>query len=224
MDTSTKLQYQDRRVTRTKNFLRNAILDLVVERGEFNTIQINDIADKADLARSTFYLHYSDKEELLYDALDYEFHKFFNEIQEYHQKEYASIHLLSILKYVCDNPRYFQVVLNSVGTTKAFEQTRKTLGELLLSWVDFSIFDSSVPHDLIIYHISGTIINSIKWWLETGNEYSPEEMNNFIFDLIFNGTLKAIGLNTKDELDNIFIQQILEREQGRKNTDVTPEN
>ena len=121
MDRSTESAKEDRRITRTKNYMRNAILDLITERGEYNSIQINAIADKADVARSTFYLHYADKEELLYDALDGEFNKFLTEIQNYYEKPQAPLHLLSLLSYVRDHPRYFQVVLNSVGTSQAFE-------------------------------------------------------------------------------------------------------
>ena len=213
MDRSTESAKEDRRITRTKNYMRNAILDLITERGEYNSIQINAIADKADVARSTFYLHYADKEELLYDALDGEFNKFLTEIQNYYEKPQAPLHLLSLLSYVRDHPRYFQVVLNSVGTSQAFEQTRKVFEEWLLNWLDFSVFDSSLPHHLVSYHISSTVINTIKWWLETENDHSPEEMERFCLELIFGGVLKVIGVSPKAELDEIFAQQIREKTQ-----------
>ena len=211
MDTSTKTEYEDRRVTRTKNYMRNAILDLIAERGEYNSIQISEITEKANVARSTFYLHYGDKDKLLYDALDYDFHNFINEIREYHQLEFAPINLLNILAYVKEHPRYFQVVLNTVGTTKAFEQTRKTFEEFLVGWIDFSVFDPSVPTNMITYHISGTIMNMIKWWLEIDNDHSPEDMKEFIFELLFSGILKIVGFNTKAELDEVFTRQIREQ-------------
>ena len=211
MDTSTKTKHEDRRVTRTKNYMRNAILDLIAERGEYNSIQISEITEKADVARSTFYLHYGDKDKLLYDALDYDFHNFINEIREHHQLEFAPINLLNILAYVKEHPRYFQVVLNTVGTTKAFEQTRKTFEEFLVGWIDFSVFDPSVPTNMITYHISGTIMNMIKWWLEIDNDHSPEDMKEFIFELLFSGILKIVGFNTKAELDEVFTRQIREQ-------------
>ena len=214
MDKSTESKFEDRRVIRTKNYLRNAILDLTIERGEFSSIQINEITHRADVARSTFYLHYTDKDELLYDALDYEFHIFMDEIREHYQQDFAPLNLINILTYVNDHPRYFQVVLNTVGTTKAFDQTRKTFEKFLVGWIDFSVFDASVPHDLITYHISGTIINTIKWWLETESDHSPEEMKEFIFDLLFSGILQIVGLKKKSELDDIFRQQITERVTG----------
>jgi len=57
----------DRRVRRTRAALRAALVALIVERGwdGFNT---QDLCDRADVARSTFYLHFADKEEVLADG------------------------------------------------------------------------------------------------------------------------------------------------------------
>lgn len=214
MDTRSESQRKDRRILRTKNYLRNAALDLIVERGEFNSIQISEIADKANVARSTFYLHYGDKEELIYDALDHEFNQFLTAIRDRYQKVYAPVNLLFLLCYTREHPRYFQVVLNSVGTTKAFEQTRHIFEKWLTNLIDFSVFETTVPYQLISYHISGTIFNLIKWWLTDGDDHSPEDVEKFGMELIMNGVLKIIGLNSKKELDAIFRQQIENRERG----------
>ena len=52
----------DRRVKRTRNLLGNALLELVQEK-KFEQITIQDITDRADLNRATFYLHYGSKED-----------------------------------------------------------------------------------------------------------------------------------------------------------------
>jgi AcrR family transcriptional regulator len=54
----------DRRVRRTRELLRNALLALIVEKG-YDRITVQDILDRADVGRSTFYAHYRDKEDLL---------------------------------------------------------------------------------------------------------------------------------------------------------------
>ena len=59
----------DRRIKRTRNLLGQALLELVREK-KFEQITIQDITDRADLNRATFYLHYSSKEELLADSLE----------------------------------------------------------------------------------------------------------------------------------------------------------
>jgi AcrR family transcriptional regulator len=59
----------DRRVRRTRSALTDAFLALVVEKG-YDKITVQDILDRADIGRSTFYAHYRDKEALLLACFD----------------------------------------------------------------------------------------------------------------------------------------------------------
>ena len=54
----------DRRVRRTRSALRDALVDLIVERG-WDGFSVQDLCVRADVGRSTFYLHFADKEEVL---------------------------------------------------------------------------------------------------------------------------------------------------------------
>src|SRR5512138_3736476 len=54
----------DRRVRRTRGALKDALVDLIVERG-WDGFSVQDLCERADVGRSTFYLHYADKEEVL---------------------------------------------------------------------------------------------------------------------------------------------------------------
>ncbi|MEO8397816.1 MAG: helix-turn-helix domain-containing protein, partial [Chloroflexota bacterium] len=58
----------DRRIERTRQLLSKALMDLIIERG-YDTITIQDITDRANVSRATFYLHYKDKDELLYQSM-----------------------------------------------------------------------------------------------------------------------------------------------------------
>ena len=60
---------RDRRVRRTRKLLHDAFLELVIEKG-YEKITIQDILDRADVGRSTFYVHYRDKEALLTASFD----------------------------------------------------------------------------------------------------------------------------------------------------------
>ena len=54
----------DRRVVRTKKALWSALLDLIKER-DWDDINVRGICDRADVARSSFYLHFHNKQDLL---------------------------------------------------------------------------------------------------------------------------------------------------------------
>jgi len=59
----------DRRSVRTRTALRDALLSLLAEQG-WDAIGVQDICERADVARSTFYLHYTGKDELLQGGLN----------------------------------------------------------------------------------------------------------------------------------------------------------
>jgi AcrR family transcriptional regulator len=54
----------DRRILRTRRTLTNALLSLLSERS-WDELSVQDICDRADIGRSTFYAHFRNKEELL---------------------------------------------------------------------------------------------------------------------------------------------------------------
>ncbi|MCI0550259.1 MAG: TetR/AcrR family transcriptional regulator [Anaerolineae bacterium] len=55
---------EDRRIRRTRQLLRDSFLELLKEK-RYEDISVQDISARADVARSTFYVHYMDKEDLL---------------------------------------------------------------------------------------------------------------------------------------------------------------
>ncbi|BEK90857.1 TetR/AcrR family transcriptional regulator [Nocardia seriolae] len=54
----------DRRVRRTRMALHRALIELMQQR-PYARITVQDIIDRADIGRSTFYAHYQDKDDLL---------------------------------------------------------------------------------------------------------------------------------------------------------------
>jgi len=56
-------------VRKTRRQLREALVSLILERG-WDSVSVMDVCAKADVGRSTFYLHYADKEDLLVSGID----------------------------------------------------------------------------------------------------------------------------------------------------------
>src|SRR5829696_4606696 len=54
----------DRRIQRTQRALMDALLTLSLEKG-YDAVTIRDIAERAEIAYSTFFRHYASKDDLL---------------------------------------------------------------------------------------------------------------------------------------------------------------
>ena len=62
-ETSTE-RATDRRIARTEQALRSALIDLTEERG-LDGFTVGDLCERADVNRGTFYNHYADKDDLV---------------------------------------------------------------------------------------------------------------------------------------------------------------
>src|SRR3954466_4722486 len=83
---TVKSQKEDRRSRRTRQLLGDALVELMLEK-HFESITVQDILDRADVGRSTFYAHYTDKESLLLSQIEHIIH----EMEEY-ASDSGSIH------------------------------------------------------------------------------------------------------------------------------------
>lgn len=61
------LDGSDRRVRRTRALLHRALIDLIMAKG-YGRVTVQDILDQADVGRSTFYNHYTGKDDLLVES------------------------------------------------------------------------------------------------------------------------------------------------------------
>src|SRR5213083_3229079 len=59
----------DRRVQRTRKLLQDALVSLIMEKG-YEAATVQDIIDRANVGRATFYAHFADKETLLSSRLE----------------------------------------------------------------------------------------------------------------------------------------------------------
>jgi AcrR family transcriptional regulator len=59
----------DRRVQRTQQLLQTALISLIQEKG-YEALSVQDIIDRANVGRATFYAHFDNKEDLLVSRLE----------------------------------------------------------------------------------------------------------------------------------------------------------
>lgn len=126
---------RDLRVIKTRYLIKNAFATLINEKGFIN-ITVNDIADNAMINRSTFYLHYADKFDLLQKTIDEAIKKILSSVEpQTHiingNVDYESFlkNLSDILKTLEENSLIYKFILNdkeTLGISRKFENALKS--------------------------------------------------------------------------------------------------
>ena len=192
MDTKTT----DRRVQRTRQLLKEALVALILEKG-YQKITVQDIIDRANVGRSTFYAHYRDKDDLLLSGFDELAHDLNRHMRAPEPPDSEPGHLLHSLEFfihACNNKELYIAMAETGGGELIFDIARQHMQNHIEYHLRLmpSIGDE-IPIPVITNFLAGSLLSMIAWWLEQSLPYSPEEMNEMFNALAMPGIRRLMG-------------------------------
>lgn len=196
----------DLRVIRTRAFIKNALIELIEEKG-FEAITVKDITTKANINRGTFYSHYQDKYDLMAKCEEELVKEMENKIIKNIPKVIADLEtttpntmpfaiLVPFFEFLNQNRGLMRALLGPKGDL-SFQTTLKVfMRKALFDNNKNSIFkqeDLLVPPEYLISYIASAHIGVIQEWLNNDREESPQEIARIISTMTINGPFFAAG-------------------------------
>ncbi len=180
---------QDRRIRRTKGLMRDALIELMTEK-PFSEITARDITEKADLNRSTFYLHYDNVFGLL-DEMENEvvetFARMMEKMEFRQDREWEYPVIGSICDYIVENPKLcYGLLVNSRSDrlTARLTEIMKERGKKVYQEMGMNTDMESEKADYIHQFIANGAIAMVKQWLTEGMSLPKEEMMELLQKII----------------------------------------
>ena len=167
----------DARIVRTREALRQAMIDLAAEH-PLDTITVRAIAARAGVGYATFFRHYADKEALLADVADVLTRAFLAQVRPRLRQKDRRGAARSLCAFVEDHlPIHKALIAGGAGETVRagmLRQTLETLGRAR----------SSASHDpldeLLLFHLTSAILNLLAWWLRNFDRVDADTMAEII--------------------------------------------
>jgi AcrR family transcriptional regulator len=168
----------DRRVQRTKASLRNALIGLAREK-PYPMIAVKEILERANVGRSTFYTHFSDKDELLDSGI----REILAGVDLGGSRDAGARALafaLPILKYIdehrrhADGPKMARQSRLAMHAHLEHLLSDRIAEDIADSWTKTSSTD--IPPQLLARHIAGTFVLLLNWWIDTESPLTPAEV------------------------------------------------
>lgn len=176
----------DRRVQRTQKLLHQALTCLILEK-KYESITVQEILDRADVGRSTFYLHFRDKDELLVSGFQY-LQSFLESVQKAAAALPAKSYERTIgfsqamFEHAQEYRRVNRAMLGSSAEVVVRRQIHSVLAgvvrcELQLEWPRRKRGDGPVSPELLSHFLVSTFVSVLTWWLNSRNPMSPKDIN-----------------------------------------------
>lgn len=178
----------DRRVQRTRRALADALIELILKRGwEETTVQ--HVCDHANVGRSTFYVHFADKEDLLISGFD-ELRKALRARGAGPSNPRTLGFARGLIEHTYEHRRLFRAVVGR----RSGQVVQNRFRQLLISLVEEDLAKLRPPGprlDASANYLAGALFQLVIWWHETRNALEPDDVAT-IFDRLTAAVLSAL--------------------------------
>ena len=190
---------EDRRIDKTKSLIENTLIELLKEKS-FNKITIKDLTERANIGRGTFYIHYSDK----YDMLEQIEDNIISEMKDMCEEETRNIPEDTLLPsnkkaftslfikiYTCisNHSEIIQVLLGPNSDMSFTMKIKNFVKGFILKQVKPKLINNKIPFEYLQEIAISLHLSIITRWLKNGMKELPEElaaMSSKIASSVFN--------------------------------------
>jgi len=190
----------ERRVARTKAAIEDAFVQLVLEHG-YERVAVEDISDRADLARATFYAHYPNKEAVLLSV----FNRLVEDLMErisYQDGPWNAVRrdaVQTAFRHAADQPDLYRACMSDARTRQAYLSILSRYAEQnFRSRLDALGHQPRIPVPVMARAFVGAQVAILEAWLAGELDGDAEQLAGMALDLFIAGGAWANGLRLDD--------------------------
>jgi AcrR family transcriptional regulator len=170
----------------------------MIDKG-YEAISVQDIIDRADVGRSTFYTHYTDKDDLLQDGLA-DFRSIVGQSQTTpHGGRRILSFSLDLFRHVHEHQQLARALFARHTRAPVLHQVEMVLADVIradLPEPERQDASGTVPREALVSYVVGAYLSLLEWWLTTDPSKPPEEIDRTFRTLVTPGIRAAMRPHT----------------------------
>jgi AcrR family transcriptional regulator len=179
----------DRRSRRSRRLIVDALFALMREK-RYDRITVQEIIDRADVGRSTFYAQFRNKEDVLVSELE----RVLGLLHEQHlaSAEESAGHLLpsvGLFRHVHETQSFYPALVRGLASDPHYLAVHRYLRDHAAQQLALAAGSRTlaVPAEIVADYLAGALLTLVHWWLDHGLPYPPEQMAAFFDQLALPG-------------------------------------
>jgi AcrR family transcriptional regulator len=178
--------------------LQHALVSLILKKG-YEAITIEDICDAANVGRSTFYAHYTSKDDLKRSGLE-NLRRLLVDRQRDALATPGDIRdrslgfSLTMFEHARDHMELYRALVGGRGGTVALGSIRQILSDLVRDELAATVDKNSadvIPRDLVVQYVVGAYMAVLTWWLDGGAKLPAQQIDAMFRRLATEGIMRS---------------------------------
>jgi AcrR family transcriptional regulator len=174
---------RDRRIERTQQLIRGALLALIQEKG-FETLTVQQIIDRANVGRATFYAHFDNKDDLLASGFDdLRASLTARQREAFSRGRTVEDRVFGFSEEVFAHTNEYRDVFRAMAGKRSGAVVQRLLHKLLVDLIRADVKgavtrkDSAVTAEALVHFIAGALFGLLMWWMDGKMRLSVAEVN-----------------------------------------------
>ena len=196
----------DRRVQRTQKHLQNALIELINER-QYDVITVQDVVDRANVGRTTFYLHYTNKDDLFMSCHEAIVSEFYTGLlypyppsREELLSSKARPEMTSAFQHLKDVWVQLYPIFQGKDGSLLLRQIRDRSARQIEASLRAAFVEtnSNIPLDILANYLAGAQIALMQWCLEKRQPHPADDLAQAFHRLQRAAIYDAFGLKDSE--------------------------
>ena len=179
----------DARVRKTRDALGDALVALMQEL-PFESITVQHVLDRAKVGRSTFYSHYSDKDDLLMSGAEEFFEAISFALSVHGDKSDRVFPVRELFEHLQDAREFYSALVKSGKLNANLEMAQGQFArgiERRLAELPRGEAIAAAHRSAIAFAQAGALLSLLSWWIDRGMKETPQDMDQLFHRMFWQG-------------------------------------
>jgi AcrR family transcriptional regulator len=179
----------DERVRRTHERLGRALMDLIQEK-RMDDVTVQEVLDRAAVGRSTFYLHFRDKNDLLLSHLEWFLETMSTTLSIRKEESHRVVPVAELFGHIGNARKAYRAVANSGRLNDFFDLAQGYFSRGIEQRLRESKRLPRFPQGELgtrASALAGSLLSLLRWWLDRGAKEPPHYMDELFHRIVWNG-------------------------------------
>jgi len=179
----------DERARRTRHRLGSAFVALIHEK-PIEDVTVQNVLDRASVGRSTFYLHFRDKNDLLLSQLEVFLETMSTSLSVRKEISRRVVPVAEMFEHIENQSKLYRILADAGRLNDFFDLAQGYFARSIEHRLRESKRLPKIPHGELAaraFALAGSLLSLLRWWLDHGAKEPPGEMDELFHRMVWNG-------------------------------------
>ena len=179
----------DERIRRTHERLGKALVQLIQEK-PIDDVTVQEVLDRSSVGRSTFYLHFRDKNDLLLSQLEKFLETMSASLSVRREVSHRVAPVAELFAHVGNQQRLYRALADSGHLNDFFDLAQGYFARgIEQRLTEYKRLPKLPQRELAAraFALAGSLLSLLRWWLDRGAKEPPSDMDGLFHRIVWNG-------------------------------------